>query len=124
MTKTHAELLHCPHCGKPPKYTVESCHDYENGGTDYYENIFCDNENCDSRHIVECWNMRVNKEAEFLEELKNGCNEIMQDTASKVPSRAVPTLETQFELGKREAARAILKFIEQFQAEQKVSDEK
>lgn len=58
---------------------------------------------------------RANKEAEFLEELKAVCNEITWDTASKVPSRATTTLETQFEIGRREAAKEILNKIEQFQ---------
>jgi hypothetical protein len=55
--------------------------------------------------------------AEFLEELKDSCKEIIYDTASKVPSRAVPTLETQFQLGKRKCAVETVSKIQQFEAQ-------
>jgi phage gp36-like protein len=112
--KTHDELKNCPHCGsnKVELFAIP-CVDHP----DIYKVYCCD---CHllqktEEEAVDAWNKRSNKHAEFLEELKNSCKEIIYDTASKVLSRAVPTLETQFELGKRKCAAEIIRIIEQFE---------
>jgi hypothetical protein len=61
---------------------------------------------------------------EFLKQLKNELNLIILDVCSKVPSRAIPDLDNQFELGKRNTCIAIIKYIEKFQEKQKLKENK
>lgn len=95
MTKTHAELLPCPHCGFKAEYR----------GIDEHYQIWCPCCCCKSalfmtrEKSINAWNKRTNKEAEFLEWV----------AAALVDSSYI--------------CQDILDKIEQFQAEQKqVSD--
>jgi|GEM_PF-4058069 len=72
MTKTHIEP--CPHCGEKPIYEVGKSFGSPSEPDDYYENIYCSNPACIPYESLECWNARVNKEAEFLEEIKTDLN--------------------------------------------------
>jgi hypothetical protein len=72
MTKTHAELLPCPHCWGKPTVIAHDVPDLDYGGHDSYVEIYCANKECVDRCQEDAflhWNTRINKHAEFLEEL-------------------------------------------------------
>ena len=112
MSKTHAELLGCPHCGKKPTYAQERFDDPTSGEIEIITTILCVNPDCFPDSSIEEWNTRVNKEAEFLKELKKELK-FLSDNYSIVSFDGVLM---------NWLKGAVVK-IEQFQAEQKVSDE-
>jgi hypothetical protein len=107
MTKTHAELLGCPHCGAKPIYNVHCTPGSVHCPPEYDEEIYCSNGSCTPNQSLESWNNRINKEAEFLEELKNRCRRLSE---LKNPCY--------FCSGEIRTYEEIADEIEQFQAEQ------
>lgn len=112
--KTHAELLPCPHCGELPTYETFPPYSTPHDAYEGEENVYCNSEKCQKlmyEGVIHHWNARVNKEAEFLEELKNTIkgkvdfmNEIMGEDFDSAQKRYLVSL---------------LKKIEQFEAEKK-----
>jgi hypothetical protein len=116
VTKTHAELLGCPHCGKQPRHKSEKFSDFTTGEIEIITTIFCENPECSPDSSIEGWNTRVNKEAEFLEGLKSFLDiEIDKLTHAYIRS---PIME-----GKLCGYENIKTRINQFEAEQKVNSE-
>lgn len=96
--KTHTELLPCPFCNGEAELAFIFQGNYFIGCTKCpVRTKALDN----AEKVIDAWNTRVNKEAEFLGELEELVN-LYHDY--------VPAFK-------------IIQLIEQFQAEQKVSDE-
>jgi hypothetical protein len=125
MTKTHAELLPCPHCGDQPEL-IEGGHYCKQE-----EHVISTLEICchkcevitfpceEISEVVARWNKRINKEAEFLEELKKELKIKKKLLWTENPSNYMYTGGREWEICE------MIEKIEQFQAEQKqVSDEK
>lgn len=67
MTKTHAELLPCPFCSKKP---ILSCTDFDHYVVECC-NVHVYGDSYSHDLAIQNWNTRINKEAKFLEKLKN-----------------------------------------------------
>lgn len=119
MTKTHAELLACPRCNKSAEIT--SCLAFNKEGKQQKYNVICKGDchlpKLTEEEAIKSWNTRINKEAEFLEELKRYIDK--ENSGSEKFCLSISFFD-----GLCYAYREILNKIEQFQAEQKqVSDE-
>jgi len=102
------KLLDCPFCGEKPIYEAGKSVGSPSEPDEYYQNIYCGNPACIPFEELESWNSRVNKEAEFLEELKEFA--LYSERLDEFGSTVISSVEL------------IIK-IKQFQAEQKAADE-
>jgi hypothetical protein len=107
--KTHAELLRCPCCSNNAELASVIEDSYFAGCS---KCSLRTKSLADKEEVIAAWNTRVNKEAEFLEDLMNFIDQ----------KCAFDTID-RFGLGRQDAFLEIATKIEKFKKEQKAKDE-